>query len=194
MSDKYYVAGCVDNGLSAEVVEDEHAEFWTLCERDTEGLSEAIIDCASRKEAETAMAVYVERDRLNEQVENLLTRLQIVRELNEVAGALHAEAEIQVRALAAENALMRDGVNRIAIAYTQEVPASFEIDRVRCGIDTPATDAALREVGARAVDGAAMGFHEKAFVAFENSNETGPLIRADLQEYAARIRTGEVQP
>lgn len=49
----------------------------------------------------------------------------------------------------------------------------------------------LNEVRALAVDDVAMTFHEKGFVAFENSNETGPFIRAELQQIAARIRKGE---
>jgi len=71
MSNEYYVAGCVDNGLSAEVVEGEHAEFWTLYARDASGESQGIIDCVFREDAVAAMAVYVERDRLNEQVRAL---------------------------------------------------------------------------------------------------------------------------
>lgn len=118
MTDKYYVAGCVDNGLSAEVVDDEHAEFWTLYERDSEGLSEAIIDCLSRKEAETAMAVYVERDQLIEQVRAVKNAL----ELNEhhcdtdcvmdELGISYADAELRANGARA----FRDGIAKFAAA------------------------------------------------------------------------------
>ena len=57
--------------------------------------------------------------------------------------------------------------------------------------ETPATDAVLREIRAQVVEDVAMRFHESAFVAFEYSDETGPFIRADLQQYADRIRAGE---
>lgn len=57
--------------------------------------------------------------------------------------------------------------------------------------ETPATDAVLREIRAQAVADIAMRFHESAFVAFEYSDETGPFIRADLQQYAASILAGE---
>lgn len=71
MSDKYYVHGCRNNGEEGEIecCEDSKAQFWTLYERDSEGLSQGIIDCVFREDAVAAMSVYVERDRLNEQLE-----------------------------------------------------------------------------------------------------------------------------
>lgn len=132
MSDKYYVTGCVDNGLSAEVVEDEHAEFWTLYERDSEGLSEAIIDCVSRKEAETAMAVYVERDRLNEQVRALAAEVQSCRQF--VAEHLGPDAEIEFAGLPLERS---DAVLREVGALAAELAIDGAIDAmVRSGAQT----------------------------------------------------------
>jgi hypothetical protein len=57
-------------------------------------------------------------------------------------------------------------------------------------IKTPNTDAFTAELRAQGVDEAALTFHEKAFVAFENSNEYGVYIRTDLQQFAANLRAG----
>lgn len=69
--EKYYVSGCVDNGIDIETVEDDVAEFWTLYERDAKGLSQGIVDLRFREDAEAVMAVYVERDALQKQVKAL---------------------------------------------------------------------------------------------------------------------------
>ncbi|MBQ4778114.1 hypothetical protein [Pectobacterium versatile] len=52
-------------------------------------------------------------------------------------------------------------------------------------------DAVSRELMARGVEQAASGFHEKAFVAFEGSNEPGLYIRAQLQLLAQQLRDGD---
>lgn len=54
--------------------------------------------------------------------------------------------------------------------------------------ETPATDAAIAEIGAKAVEDAAMGFHEKAYAAFEDSEEYGLYIRAELLQFANKLR------
>ncbi|QUG75437.1 hypothetical protein GKQ23_10765 [Erwinia sp. E602] len=81
MSEKYYVAGCVDNGLDVDQVEDQDAEFWTLYARDVNGESEALADFADRRSAEAAMAVYVERDVLGEQVRALAAEKENARDV-----------------------------------------------------------------------------------------------------------------
>ncbi|QUG76007.1 hypothetical protein GKQ23_13810 [Erwinia sp. E602] len=68
MTEKYYVAGCVDNGLDVDQVEDQDAEFWTLYAREANGESEWLADFSDRSSAEAVMAVYAERDALSEQV------------------------------------------------------------------------------------------------------------------------------
>lgn len=68
---EYYVSGCVDNGIDIETVEDDVAEFWTLYERDKDGLSQGIVDLRFREDAEAVMAVYIKRDQLQEQVKAL---------------------------------------------------------------------------------------------------------------------------
>jgi len=69
--EKYYVSGCKDNGIETVTCDDNEAQFWTLYVRDDAGLSQGIIDLEFREDAETAMAVYVERDALQEQVRAL---------------------------------------------------------------------------------------------------------------------------
>ncbi|WP_233979609.1 hypothetical protein [Pectobacterium versatile] len=56
--------------------------------------------------------------------------------------------------------------------------------------ETPATDAAIAEIGAKAVEQAAMGFHEKCYAAFEGSDEYGLYIRAELMQVANKLRGG----
>ncbi|XYQ53272.1 hypothetical protein ACS91J_15880 [Pectobacterium carotovorum] len=56
---------------------------------------------------------------------------------------------------------------------------------------TNQTDKSLCELMARGVEQAALGFHEKAFAAFEGSNEHGLYIRAQLQLLAQQLRDGD---
>ncbi|MGC0863540.1 hypothetical protein [Pantoea agglomerans] len=60
----YYVSGCVADGDDVSICDDSVAQFWTLYHRNEEGLSESIIDCMFREDAETAMRAYEERDAL----------------------------------------------------------------------------------------------------------------------------------
>ncbi|MBZ6396585.1 MULTISPECIES: hypothetical protein [Pantoea] len=60
----YYVSGCVADGDDVSICDDSVAQFWTLYHRNEEGLSEGIIDCMFREDAETAMRVYEHRDAL----------------------------------------------------------------------------------------------------------------------------------
>lgn len=81
MSEKYYVAGCVDNGLDVDQVEDQDAEFWTLYARDASGESEALADFTDRRSAEAAMAVYFAHDVLSGQVRALAACKQSARDV-----------------------------------------------------------------------------------------------------------------
>ena len=122
--DKYYVSGCVDNGIDIETVEDAVAEFWTLYERDEKGLSHALLDCVDRLSVDSAMAVYMERDALQEQV--------------------HKQA--------AENSNMRKAIDQ-TIGWMESVdPENEESVRLLVDLKTPATDAAIREIRAQGVD------------------------------------------
>lgn len=60
----YYVSGCIDDGESVSMCDDGAAQFWTLYHRNDDGLSEGIIDCMFREDAEAAMRVYEQRDAL----------------------------------------------------------------------------------------------------------------------------------
>lgn len=71
---KYYVNGCRSNGGDIERCDDSEAKMWALYERGTDGLSQGIIDCNFRDDAEAAMAVYAERDQLREQVRALTAK------------------------------------------------------------------------------------------------------------------------
>ncbi|GKX39548.1 hypothetical protein SOASR014_32870 [Pectobacterium carotovorum subsp. carotovorum] len=68
--------------------------------------------------------------------------------------------------------------------YGEVIPCAEELS-------FPATEQAAREIMAKGVDQAASGFHEKAFVAFEGSNEPGLYIRAQLQLLAQQLRDGD---
>ncbi|MCA6954803.1 hypothetical protein [Pectobacterium polaris] len=68
--------------------------------------------------------------------------------------------------------------------YSEVIPCAEELS-------FPATEQAARELMAKGVDQAASGFHEKAFAAFEGSNEPGLYIRAQLQLLAQQLRDGE---
>jgi hypothetical protein len=67
----YYVSGCVSDGDNVSICDDSVAQFWTLYHRNEEGLSEGIIDCMFREDAETAMRAYEERDALEARVKQL---------------------------------------------------------------------------------------------------------------------------
>lgn len=205
MSEKYYVAGCVDNGLDVDQVEDQDAEFWTLYARDVNGESEGIIDFRFREDAVAAMAVYVERDALSERVRTLQSDVNLSTETlnnaNEIV--LNAKAAFdgittendalkkQVRALAAENLSARNSVTAFSeatIDLTEVIGDEIGMDGVRrilAGFEAvgnmPATDAILREVGAKAVEG------------LKEHPAIGLLaLGSELDKYAARIRAGEV--
>ncbi|MBP2156918.1 hypothetical protein [Erwinia rhapontici] len=98
--EKYYVSGCKDNGSETVTCDDSEAQFWTLYVRDEAGLSQGIIDLAFRDDAEAAMAVYVERDALQEQVRALATEVSECRRF--VAEELGPESGIQFAALSTE--------------------------------------------------------------------------------------------
>ncbi|MEI7261305.1 hypothetical protein [Pectobacterium carotovorum] len=68
--------------------------------------------------------------------------------------------------------------------YSEVIPCAEELS-------FPATEQAARELMAKGVDQAASGFHEKAFIAFDGSNEPGLYIRAQLQLLAQQLRDGD---
>lgn len=67
---KYLISGCiVDSSASVSRVDDDAAEFWTLYERDTDGLSQALCDFTDKGSAERAKQAFTERDILKRFVE-----------------------------------------------------------------------------------------------------------------------------
>lgn len=127
--EKYYVSGCRDHGEATVTCDDSEATFWTLYSRDDKGLSQGVIDLAFREDAEAAMAVYIERDALQEQVQTL--------------AALAEERRIFI-------------VNGAEMGYIQlpvfdDDPATVTYQR--CLLKPKfAADAFIREIGAKAVD------------------------------------------
>ena len=99
-----------------------------------------------------------------------------------------AQAEAQRDALAAENAALKDGINRIAGAYTAEEPASFEIERAR-HIETPATDAYLNAIRAEGV----IMFATKQLAAAGDLESTITMERLmlDAEEFAGQLSAGK---
>ena len=68
--DKYFISGCiVDSSASVSRVEDKDAEFWTLYERDTDGLSHALCDFTDKGSAERTKQAFTDRDILKRFVE-----------------------------------------------------------------------------------------------------------------------------
>jgi len=79
MTEKYYVEGVIEIDGTCGRVPDEDAEFFTLYERDEKGLSLCIADFTDRHSAESAMAVYQERDALQQQVNALAAEVLLMR-------------------------------------------------------------------------------------------------------------------
>ncbi|QBR52764.1 hypothetical protein [Erwinia sp. QL-Z3] len=86
--EKYYVSGCRDDGEETVTCEDSEATFWTLYALDDKGLSQGIIDLAFREDAEAAMAVYAERDALQEKVQKMAAENAQLKEINALCGQL----------------------------------------------------------------------------------------------------------
>lgn len=131
---------------------------------------------------------------LQEQVRGLKERLQLVAELNDVASALHVEAEKKVWALAAEGSAIKQAFKQAAntveeyeiygdLKYAVE-PSEYEAlaDAIE---ETPATDAALREIRAQAVEGFLSIISHTKDMLYADS------VKSSLSDYACRIRSGE---
>lgn len=161
--EKYYVSGCRDDGEETVTCEDSEATFWTLYARDDKGLSQGIIDLAFREDAEAAMAVYVERDALQEQVQQL--------------AALAEERRVFI-------------INGAEMGYIQ-LPV-FDGDPAtstyqRCLLKPKfAADAVIRGIGAKAVE----GFGD---VLGLGSLHLSLILKKCAYEHAAKLRTGEKQ-
>ncbi|WP_158783707.1 hypothetical protein [Pantoea sp. BAV 3049] len=103
--DKYYVSGVkADAEGNCEIGADNEAHFFTLYERNETGESQAIEDLNSRADAEKLMAVYVERDALQQQVNSLSERAERLNGMFNNALEESARLQQQVNALAAEGA------------------------------------------------------------------------------------------
>lgn len=222
--EKYYVHGCRSNGEEGEEIErceDSEAQFWTLYARDSEGLSEGIIDCVFREDAVAAMAVYVERDRLNEQVRALAAENAALKSGigffsygTDSGYEEHATADDAIKAADSDIDYYRgdacdgwsDETDRtvwgVVIQRASMIGLHTETDdsgnkREICDyallpvVETPATDAILREVGARAVTGAAS--HLLALSGTSGDTSLSDAAQS-VQIYANSIRAGEVQP
>ena len=137
--------------------------------------------------------------RLNEQVKELKSRLQLVSELNDAAAALHVEAEKQVQALAAENMSLKHAMSvtlgHVSVLDTgQAGVAAMIINDALHNSETPATDTVLNKVRAQAVDDLATEFGQLAQKLKPNSVAYRVAKSAVFKcvAAAARIRAGEV--
>lgn len=167
---KYYVSGCIEIEGTVGHAEDDEAEFFTLYERKENGLSHALLDCTDRLGAEAAMAVYAERDALQDQVQKLATE------------------NVQLKDIV-------DGVNSVLYGQGFEV-AGWHLNGALEPLDnwftdngwgtpeTPATDAAIREIGAKAVE----GFGD---VLGLGSLHLSLILKKCAYEHAAKLRVGE---
>lgn len=114
-----------------------------------------------------------------------------------------AELEKQRDGLVAENAALKHAISEInnsaEVVEHDGCYLTFVVnpDCLHCAVgliesEIPATDTAIAEIGAQAVEQAAMGFHEKCYAAFEGSDEYGLYIRAELMQVANKLRGGGV--
>lgn len=165
--EKYYVSGCRDDGEATVTCEDSEATFWTLYARDEKGLSQGIIDLAFREDAEAALAVYVERDALQEQAQKLAAEVIYLR-------SAHPQpfGREMMKAIDAY------------IAKEDETPESGMLDaffilRDSIVIKQEQTDAVIREIGAKAVEDVA------------DSPNFSLWVKQMLKGHVARIRAGE---
>lgn len=164
--DKYYVSGVkTDAEGDCEICADNEAHFFTLYERNAAGESQSIDDLDSRTGAETIMAVYVERDNLQAEV----TRLQQ-----------------QVNALAAENVAITEQFSLYPEAVKHWNSWADPEDRIPDAQPTPATDAAIREIEARAwADALCM---VKSAIACDSVDNIEFLFKGKVDQ----LRAGEV--
>ena len=129
-----------------------------------------------------------EVSRLNEQLDELKSRLQLVSQLSDAAASLHVEAEKQVQALAAENAELRKWANVVGFDKDTEASANMEyggfINALNC-IKSDNTDAILNEVRAQAIEGFADDWQKLTQYS---------RITEMARDYANKLRAGEVQP
>ncbi|POD92309.1 hypothetical protein [Pectobacterium odoriferum] len=150
---------------------------------------------------------YAELQKDNENLRAMMRELEIQRDkfdamLTEAVQSLR-ETEKQRDGLVAENAALKDlqptsEMIRAAHKETEEYDninldddlVVFMWQAMHSKIKTPATDTAIAEIGAQAVEQAAMGFHEKCYAAFEGSDEYGLYIRAELMQVANKLRGG----
>ncbi len=163
--EKYYVSGVTEQDGACEMCADEMAKFWTVYVRDEQVLSQGIIDLTFREDAEAAMAVYVERDALQQQVNALAVERAAIKSAFKDVHSSTEEAE-----------LYGD------LKYMVE-PSEYEAlaDAVE---ETPATDAAIRELQAQGLDEAAA----------EIDNWVGcDLLANKIRSKAEKLRAGEVE-
>lgn len=206
--EKYYVSGCIEIEGTVGHVEDEKAEFFTLYERKESELSHALLDCVDRLSVEAAMAIYIERDaHLVAEMVWEKTMMETIGEdgVGSVKAAfekLQSERDSlqeQVRALAAENSIQDFIISAVKdLVCESRGVAGWHLNGDIASWDkalpelkhseTPATDAALREIRAQAVD----SFSEDCKV--KSSKESHVFwmdASSAAEEYAARIRSGE---
>ncbi|TAI99823.1 hypothetical protein [Pectobacterium versatile] len=149
------------------------------------------------KEVEEIHLKHSELEKDNETLRAMIREVEIQRDkfdsmLTESLQSLK-ETEQQRDALVAENVGLKVANKKLI----SEQQAAWPIGLLESFIaehepEIPATDAAIAEIGAKAIEQAAMGFHEKCYAAFEGSDEYGLYIRAELMQVANNLRGGGV--
>lgn len=165
----YYVSGCIDVNGDVSRCDDSAAQFWTLYHRNDDGLSEGIIDCVFREDAEAAMRAYEERDALEARVKQL--------EWDSVFIPKDIEAALAVMGVALPES--KEEFNFSINRWVQRL-----VDRViRVG---PELDAERNNLRAEGVDKAIAHLHKK----FEGTGHIGVPVMA-LESLANQLRGGE---
>ncbi len=176
--EKYYVSGCIELEGTVGHVEDDTAEFFTLYEKKENGQSHALLDCVDRLSVEAAMAVYIERDALQEQVralaaENASMKLSLETQdvSDELQDLLNDTVQLDSDSDGCQSWTWVDNADKVILTILGAIKPK-----------TPVTDAILREIRAQG----AIDARNALVVAGDGAD-----IYAVLSNVAARIRAGE---
>jgi hypothetical protein len=178
---KYFIDGLretEEDGIFS--VDDDEAEFWTVCRRDHDGFGMAMFDLCIKEEAEKLVQVLEERDAL------LLENAAMQKIINSVTDLdnepkYHSEgmgSGLEDRGITDKYEAMQYGwdeaMDRI---YGDVIPNAEELES-----EFPTTDAALAAIQAQAIEDAVKK------VLFVDTVASTVVISQLLRAYAAELR------
>lgn len=208
--ENYYTSGCREIENETERCDDCDAEFFTVYELQRSGISRALIDCCYRADAELFMRVINERDELEKQrdglvAENFILLPKAASELSNAwllnkycvgisAALMHLEMG---RASVAKEwlygTISGPGLERPELEEVEDIDAWAEhqnrgsishsqaLEIIKSEVKT--TDAAIAEIGAKALD---------AYADTWTEDGSYSRIAEHVREYANKLRGGGV--